>query len=100
MTAGTLALTDQDQTLFAASTDGRPCLSFFVRNKSASAADALVNVPGLHTANQYAIVPPGETLVFSLRSLQAAGETRGGITSVLAHRAGAGVSVDFGVLAI
>jgi hypothetical protein len=100
MTAGSLPLTDVDQALFTASTDGRAALSFFVRNKASSTADALVNIPGLHAAGQYALIPAGETLVFTARALQGAGEVRGAITSVLAHRSAASATVDFGVLAV
>lgn len=70
--------------------DARGCTVFFLRVDPASAAPALVNVPGLHDAADFLPVPVGATMLFRL--------FHQGIVYVWAKGNGANASISFGVV--
>ncbi len=66
-TAGNgVSLTTTPITLFDATTggDGEPCTTFMVKNRAASAGNALVNVQGLHNPGEYVGLAPGDAPVY------------------------------------
>ena len=60
----TLPTVSTPATLFDSAVDGGACPTFCVSNRSTSSEYAFVNVQGVHPANYWAPIAPGETADF------------------------------------
>lgn len=88
-----LTVTTTETDLFE-SADGR-CLRFLLGCRADSANSVLVNIPGLHAANEWFAIPPGSFVEYESRSACQVN----GITRVRAKGSGGDARVDGGVTA-
>lgn len=88
------SLTTTRQRLFDSRTDGGRCRKFFVAVLSTSPCGILINVPGLHKAEEWVGVPIGSYVEFEIPSLSQVN----GITDIFAYGDGDTAVIDGGVL--
>lgn len=88
------SLTPVRQRIFDERTDGGRCRKFFVAVTSTSPCGILVNIPGLHKADEWVGIPTASGLEFEIPSLSQVN----GITDVFAYGDGDTAIIDAGVL--
>ena len=89
--AGTTALTTTAAAIYTPATDG-PATSIQIKSAAANAVNVLINVAGLHNANEFHPLEPGDVVVYR------AGE--GGLGAVTAKSASGTPSIHHGIVAL
>lgn len=87
-------ITTTPATAFSSALDGGPCQRFYVANRSSSAGNVLVNVPGLHKSGENLGLAPGQAIIFGDGGVQT-----NGISTVTLSTDSGTATADYGVVA-